>query len=123
MKGRISAWLCILLIITVFIASGCSSSSSTTPQNSVNSSNVNAAGTTSESRIFTASDLQKYNGQNGNPAYVAVEGKVYDVTNDKEWKNGRHEGVSAGQDITALMSKSPHGNKVLVGLPVVGTLK
>ena len=33
-------------------------------------------------------DLAKYNGQNGNPAYVAVIGKVYDVTDSPAWTGG-----------------------------------
>lgn len=74
-------------------------------------------------KSFTLSDLKKYNGQNGNPAYVAVNGTVYDVTNAKRWKNGKHEnGIVAGVDLTSSMPKSPHGNSVLNGLPVIGTL-
>ena len=37
-------------------------------------------------------DLAKYNGQNGNPAYVAVNGKVYDVTDSPAWTGGEHHG-------------------------------
>ena len=34
-----------------------------------------------EEKIFTEKELGKYDGQNGNPAYVAIDGVVYDVTN------------------------------------------
>ncbi|WP_290068715.1 cytochrome b5 domain-containing protein, partial [Lactobacillus intestinalis] len=45
---------------------------------------------------FTLEELKKYNGKNGNPAYIAVNGKVYDVTNNPHWKNGEHHGYEAG---------------------------
>ena len=31
-------------------------------------------------KIFTKNELAQYNGQNGQPAYVAVQGVVYDVS-------------------------------------------
>ena len=43
-------------------------------------------------RIFTAEELAKYNGQDGNPAYVAIDGTVYDVSNVPAWRNGKHHG-------------------------------
>lgn len=49
---------------------------------------------------FTLEELKKYNGKNGNPAYIAVNGKVYDVTNNSHWKNGEHHGYEAGNDLT-----------------------
>ena len=36
-------------------------------------------------RAFTLEELAKYNGKDGNPAYVAVNGIVYDVTNNAAW--------------------------------------
>lgn len=72
---------------------------------------------------LTLEQLKQYDGKNGNPAYIAVDGILYDVTNDRHWKNGSHEGYSAGKDLTdAIKGKSPHGTSVLDGLPVVGKL-
>ena len=51
-------------------------------------------------RTFTAEELAKYNGQNGQPAYVAIDGTVYDVS--------------------AAIRRSLHMKKVLDDLPVVG---
>lgn len=70
---------------------------------------------------FTKDELSKYNGQNGNPAYVAYKNQVYDVTNNQQWKNGHHNGHSAGTDLTQALALSPHGESVLKELPVVGT--
>lgn len=71
---------------------------------------------------FTASELAKYDGTNGNPAYIAVDGIVYDVSNVAEWKGGSHFGrYQAGKDLTdAIKQDSPHGVSKLASVPVVG---
>lgn len=75
-------------------------------------------------KTFTVEELKKYDGQNGNKAYVAVDGKVYDVTNADEWKNGKHKGgITAGKDLSNEINSSPHGKDVLKDVPVVGILK
>ena len=74
-------------------------------------------------KTFTKEELQKYDGQDGRPAYIAIDGKVYDVSEDASWQGGKHHGNLAGQDLTdVLLNKSPHGDRVLKGLPVVGKL-
>lgn len=75
---------------------------------------------TQKERTFTKKELQQYNGQNGKPAYIAVDGTVYDVTNLPTWKGGKHKGYKAGVDLTEAIKHSPHGIKVLQGLPIVG---
>lgn len=72
---------------------------------------------------FTLEELAAYNGKGGNKAYIAVDGKVYDVTDSPAWANGGHNGFEAGQDLTEAIQKSPHGLKVLDNLTQVGTLK
>lgn len=74
-------------------------------------------------KSFTKAELQQYNGQNGQPAYVAINGTVYDVSKKAAWVDGHHHGNVAGHDLTeTLMTKSPHGDRVLKGLPIVGKL-
>lgn len=73
-------------------------------------------------KTFTLAELANFNGKNGQPAYIAVSGVVYDVTNVKSWNNGSHQGVSAGKDLTKVITQAPHGTSVLTGLKVVGTL-
>ena len=71
---------------------------------------------------FDATQLSQYNGQNGNPAYIAVNGNVYDVTDVPQWKNGSHFGrYTAGLDLTDQLKFSPHGASKLDGVPIVGT--
>ncbi len=71
---------------------------------------------------FTLEELKKYDGQNGNPAYVAIDGTVYDMTNVGPWAGGKHHGNTAGNDLSSAILKAPHGKSVLGKLPVVGVL-
>lgn len=75
-------------------------------------------------KTFTIDELSTYNGKDGNSAYIAVEGIVYDVTNVSQWKNGMHNGFEAGKDLTEeIKTISPHGVSKLKGVPVVGKLE
>lgn len=72
---------------------------------------------------FTLAELAKFDGKEGRPAYVAINGIVYDVTGVKAWSGGAHKGGTPGTDITPLIGKSPHGEKVSKNLKAVGKLK
>ncbi len=75
-------------------------------------------------RKFTRKELVHYDGKDGNPAYIAYEGKVYDVSDSFLWKNGDHQtSHTAGQDLTGALEEAPHGWELLEGFPVVGILK
>ena len=104
-----------------------SASSSATSAPAVSDNSASAAATTPSAENgtleLTLDQLKQYDGKNGNPAYVAVDGVIYDVTNVPQWKNGEHNGYSAGNDLTDIIkNKSPHGVKQLKGIPVVGKL-
>ena len=83
---------------------------------------VSVSSSAEEMRTFTLEELSQYNGKDGQPAYVAVDGVVYDVTNVEAWKDGNHKmGLTAGNELTEeITNQSPHGLKVLEGLPIVG---
>ena len=67
--------------------------------------------------------IEKYDGQNGNPAYVAINNRVYDVTHIPAWQDGTHHGNKVELDLTDVMfDYSPHKDRVLANLPKVGTL-
>lgn len=75
-------------------------------------------------KTFTKDELQQYNGRNGNPAYVAINDKVYDVTHIPAWQDGRHHGNRAGLDLSdVLFNYSPHKDRVLEKLPLIGQLR
>jgi predicted heme/steroid binding protein len=116
-------WISCALCATILLMAGCSSSKTpvqqTTPQASTQKSATVAA-----KGDLTLEELKKYDGQNGNPAYVAVDGTIYDVTNAKGWNNGKHKnGITAGNDLTAAIDSAPHGRDVLANLTVVGKIK
>lgn len=78
---------------------------------------------TSEEMELTLQELAQYNGKEGNRAYVAVDGIIYDVTDAGPWNEGSHNGFEAGNDLTEeIKNVSPHGVGKLDGLPVVGKL-
>ncbi len=66
--------------------------------------------------------LAEFNGKESDYSYIAVDGIVYDVTNDKNWKNGEHHGFLAGTDLTAEFN-AQHKMATLRKLPKVGVLK
>ncbi|MDR3580072.1 MAG: CopD family protein [Oryzomonas sp.] len=72
---------------------------------------------------LTLEDLVVFDGQEGRPAYFAFEGKVYDATQSKLWKQGVHMGRhKAGNDLTEALSLAPHGREVVTALTSAGEL-
>lgn len=77
-----------------------------------------------EIKKFTLEELVKYNGQDGQPAYVAYKGKVYDISDNGMWDDGDHMGMhEAGSDLTAAMEDAPHEEDNILSMPVVGELE
>ncbi|MCC3646148.1 cytochrome b5 [Cytobacillus oceanisediminis] len=74
-------------------------------------------------QTFTIQDLANYDGKNGRPAYVAVSGVVYDVTNNRAWAAATHFGLVSGRDYTQEFASCHAGQQsILATLPVVGRL-
>lgn len=68
-------------------------------------------------------ELQQHDGQQGRPAYVAYQGKVYDVSASKLWRQGTHvRRHHAGNDLSDSLEAAPHGEEVFEQVPLVGHL-
>jgi len=74
---------------------------------------------TSAAKTFTLAQLAKYNGLNGQPAYVAVDGDVYDLS--AKFQQGKHFSHYAGTELTNAFY-SYHAKRSLASYPIVGTL-
>lgn len=73
---------------------------------------------------MTRSELAKHDGRDGRPAYVAVNGTIYDVTSSPLWKAGEHQGShQAGADLTEELKSAPHVRAVVERFPVAGQLE
>jgi predicted heme/steroid binding protein len=76
------------------------------------------------SQKITKQQLAQNNGQNGKPAYIAYQGKVYDVSNSSFWGDGSHMGMhEAGKDLTEELSMAPHGADNFAKVKFVGELE
>lgn len=75
-------------------------------------------------REFTVEELAEFNGEDGKPVYVAVNGKVYDLSSAAPWAGGKHNSLTAGQDLSSWFMNCHMGfTAVLEKYPFVGTLK
>lgn len=110
--------LFVLLLVMAITLSACSSKQETPQDNTTQQTSEE-----SELPTFNAEELAKYNGKDGNRAYVAYEGKVYDVTDIPAWRGGIHQNrFEAGKDYTEVLNKqAPHSPGNLTNnAPVVG---
>lgn len=72
---------------------------------------------------LTSEELAGFDGSEGRPAYVAYQGKVYDVSGSRLWKGGSHfKKHAAGMDMTDVLKMAPHGEDRLLRMPVTGRL-
>ncbi len=78
-------------------------------------------------QTFTTKELARFDGQEGRPAYVAVDGVVYDVSASATWLDGHHGpcdiSSSAGRDLSAEIRLAPARMRgLLEQKPAVGRL-
>jgi predicted heme/steroid binding protein len=112
-----------VLLISALILLGCGSNESATDSSKIEASeNTTSGDSETELKSFSKEVLAKYNGKDGNPAYIAVDGTVYDVTDVPQWKDGMHaDKYEAGKDVTnELNTQAPHSASKMDGVPIVG---
>lgn len=71
---------------------------------------------------MTLEELAEFNGKNGKPAYVAVNGMIYDVTNNAAWAAATHFGLTAGRDLTSEFASCHADQQILSQLKLIGKL-
>lgn len=71
---------------------------------------------------YTKQQLALRNGQDKPQIWVAYQGIIYDVTESRLWKNGKHYEHWAGQDLTEELADAPHTEVVFEKLEKVGVL-
>ena len=71
---------------------------------------------------ITRAQLSLRNGQDKPDVWVAYRGVVYNVTDSRYWKNGKHYEHWAGQDLTKELKDAPHTEYVFDKLQVIGKL-
>jgi predicted heme/steroid binding protein len=93
-------------------------------KNIINQSNQSSESVMAQGVQMTIEELAQYNGSNGKPAYVAVNGIIYDVSLQPVWGGGTHFSLYAGKDLTNEFGGC-HSDRVdiLKLLPKVGMVK
>ncbi len=97
---------------------------SSEPQNQINTNQASPTPTTNSG--ITLQQLAEKDGKNGQECWVAIDGKVYNLTDSSKWVNGEHtttSGVECGNDLSEKIKESPHGKSALSKYPVVGSLQ
>lgn len=110
------------LLLLVFLAA-CGQTAGTTTSSSAGTTPGGTTTTQTSLRTFTLEELAQFDGQNGQPAYVAISGIVYDVTEITVWDHKQHAGrFVAGKDYTEELKKAPHAADFIELAPQIGTL-
>lgn len=73
-------------------------------------------------KLFTKQQLALRNGQDMPEIWVAFQGVIYDVSESRLWKNGKHYEHWAGQDLTEELIDAPHTEKVFLKFKPIGLL-
>jgi len=71
---------------------------------------------------YTPQQLALRNGIDREEIWVAYQGYIYDVSESRLWKNGKHYEHWAGQDLTEELAQAPHTAQVFERFEKVGEL-
>ena len=76
----------------------------------------------SELAHYTRAQLALRNGQDKEEIWIAYKGLIYDVSESRLWKNGKHYEHWAGQDLTDELPDAPHTETVFERFTCIGRL-
>lgn len=71
---------------------------------------------------YTKQQLALRNGVDKPEIWVAFKGKIYNVSDSRLWRNGKHYEHWAGQDLTEELADAPHTDSVFERFPCIGEL-
>lgn len=71
---------------------------------------------------YTKNQLALRNGQDRDEIWIAYKGIIYDVTNSRLWRNGKHYEHWAGMDLTEELKDAPHTDVVFQNLKKIGII-
>jgi predicted heme/steroid binding protein len=71
---------------------------------------------------YTRSQLALRNGQDKPEIWCAYQGRIYDLSASRMWRNGKHYEHWAGQDLTEELKDAPHTEHVFDKFTVIGIL-
>lgn len=71
---------------------------------------------------YSKQQLALRNGQDKPEIWVAYQGIIYDVTESRLWRNGKHYEHWAGQDLSDEIKDAPHTQSVFQKFKKVGIL-
>lgn len=71
---------------------------------------------------YTLQQLALRNGQDREEIWVAFEGIIYDVSESRLWKSGKHYEHWAGQDLTRELKDAPHTQGVFKRFKAIGRI-
>jgi len=71
---------------------------------------------------YTRAQLALRNGQDRPEIWVAYNNNIYDVSESRLWRNGKHYEHWAGQDLTPELQDAPHTTIVFEKFKIIGIL-
>lgn len=72
--------------------------------------------------VYTKAQLALRNGNDKPQVWVAFKNIIYEVTESRLWKTGKHYEHWAGQDLTDELKDAPHTDKVFDKFKAIGRL-
>ncbi len=76
----------------------------------------------SELPAYSRGQLALRNGMDHDSIWIAYKGIIYDVTDSRLWRNGKHYEHWAGQDLTDELKNAPHNELVFNRFRAIGKL-